>query len=198
MSPSSTKHMGPAETTQTFSCLRRTRFGPIAVLWSVYEGQPKIFRVLLSQPDLPAERIVRTSFPDVKYASCAEIDCITDRLVAFLLGQDEIFPLDTVRMDLCSSFQQKVLCAEHGIPRGRVSTYQRIAGHLGDRRAARAVGAALATNPFPIIVPCHRAIRSDGTMGGFQGGTEMKAALLRMEGILFSAAGRLVTERYFY
>jgi methylated-DNA-[protein]-cysteine S-methyltransferase len=79
-----------------------------------------------------------------------------------------------------------------------VSTYQRIAGHLGDRNSARAVGTALARNPFPIIVPCHRAIRSDGNLGGFQGGLAMKQALLAMEGIHFDNAGRIVADKLYY
>lgn len=157
-----------------------------------------IFRILLSKPDHPAQRTVRTTFPTVKLAACEEIECISDQLVAFLLGEEIIFPLDIARLDLCSPFQKQVLCTEHKIPRGRVSTYQRIAKHLGKPLAARAVGAALATNPFPILVPCHRAIRSDGTIGGFQGGYAMKQDLLRMEGVFFAASGRIITERYFY
>ena len=108
------------------------------------------------------------------------------------------FSLDIARFDLCSKFQQKVLCAEHRITRGRISTYQRIANHLGMVRGARAVGTALATNPFPIIIPCHRAIRSDGTLGGYQGGLQMKRALLEMEGIPFDSSGRVITEELFY
>jgi methylated-DNA-[protein]-cysteine S-methyltransferase len=76
-----------------------------------------------------------------------------------------------------------------------VSTYQRIAGHLGSPQAARAVGTTLAHNPFPIIVPCHRAIRTDGTLGGFQGGMEMKRALLerdspKIKQLTFAILGR--------
>jgi len=101
-------------------------------------------------------------------------------------------------MDLCSDFQQDVLRAEHGIPRGSVSTYQRIANHLDRPKGARAIGTALATNPFPIIVPCHRAIRSDRSLGGYQGGLEMKRTLLEMEGIDFDDTGRVVTMDFFY
>jgi len=79
-----------------------------------------------------------------------------------------------------------------------MSTYQRIASYLGNANGARAVGTALANNPFPIIIPCHRAIRSDGTLGGYQGGLEMKRALLEMEGVLFNTLGRVVTEEFFY
>ncbi|MBN2080445.1 MAG: methylated-DNA--[protein]-cysteine S-methyltransferase, partial [Spirochaetes bacterium] len=102
------------------------------------------------------------------------------------------------RMDLCSPFQERVLRAEHGIPRGRVSTYQGIARHIGSAAAARAVGTALANNPFPIMIPCHRAIRFDGALGGYQGGVKMKQSLLQMEGVAFNASGRVVTEKFFY
>jgi methylated-DNA-[protein]-cysteine S-methyltransferase len=108
------------------------------------------------------------------------------------------FPLEIIRLDLCSEFQQGVLRAEHGIPRGSISTYQRIAGHLGKPSGARAVGQALANNPFPIIIPCHRAIRSNRTLGGYQGGLAMKRALLEMEGIRFDDTGRIATKDFFY
>jgi methylated-DNA-[protein]-cysteine S-methyltransferase len=79
-----------------------------------------------------------------------------------------------------------------------VSTYQRIAQYLGNPRGARAVGTALATNPFPIIIPCHRAIRSDGTLGGYQGGLPMKRVLLEMEGIRVDERGRVAVDHFFY
>jgi methylated-DNA-[protein]-cysteine S-methyltransferase len=190
--------MRTPETIQLSCCLRRTPFGPVAVFWSVHREQPRIRRVLLSQPEVSAEQLVQSSFPDVGHSSCVEIDLVADQIIAFLTGEDIRFSLDIARLDLCSLFQQEVLRAEYGIPRGRVSTYQRIANRLGNRNGARAVGNALATNPFPIIIPCHRAIRSDGTPGGFQGGLGMKKTLLKMEGILFDTLGRVVTEALFY
>jgi methylated-DNA-[protein]-cysteine S-methyltransferase len=99
-------------------------------------------------------------------------------------------------MDLCPGFQRRVLLAEHGIPRGSVSSYSRIASHLGVERGARAVGSALATNPFPILIPCHRAIRSDGTLGGYQGGLKMKRTLLEMEGVAFDGSGRVLQNSF--
>jgi methylated-DNA-[protein]-cysteine S-methyltransferase len=170
----------------------------VAIVWSAHREQARICRVLLSKPRLSAERLVQASFPDAKRSSCAEIDLVADQIVAFLTGEDIRFSLDIAHLDLCSQFQQKVLRAEHGIPRGSVSTYQRIAKYLGNRKGARAVGTALATNPFPIIIPCHRAIRSDGTLGGYQGGPGMKQTLLKMEGILFDPSGRVVTKELFY
>jgi methylated-DNA-[protein]-cysteine S-methyltransferase len=91
-----------------------------------------------------------------------------------------------------------VLLAEYEIPRSWVSTYGRIARSLGIPDGARAVGGALSRNPFPIIIPCHRAIRSNGELGGFQGGLRMKRALLELEGIGFSAEGKVLTERIYY
>ncbi|HUT21711.1 MAG TPA: MGMT family protein, partial [Anaerolineae bacterium] len=65
-------------------------------------------------------------------------------------------------------------------------------------RAARAVGNALARNPFPLVIPCHRAIRAGGTLGGYQGGSGMKRALLEIEGVQFSGEGRVVAPRTYY
>ena len=84
------------------------------------------------------------------------------------------------------------------IPRGAVSTYQRIARHVGRPNGARAVGNALANNPFPVIVPCHRAIRTDRSLGGYQGGFKMKRTLLEMEGIDFDDTGRVAAKGFFY
>jgi methylated-DNA-[protein]-cysteine S-methyltransferase len=109
----------------------------------------------------------------------------------FLRGAAVSFDLDRVALETCGDFQRRVLLAEHRIPRGRVSTYGRIALRLGVPGAARAVGRALARNPFPIIIPCHRAVRADGTLGGYQGGRAMKRALLELEGVAFGETGRV-------
>ena len=186
------------EKLQEFFCLRETPFGPVAIIWSVYRGEPKIRRVFLSKSGVSAKHILKTSFRNPTPSSCAEIEAVGKRILAFLNGDDICFSLEITRMDLWSKFQQDVLRAEHGIPRGRVSTYKRIAKHLGNDNAARAVGGALAGNPFPIIVPCHRAICSDGTLGGYQGGLEMKRTLLKMEGVFFNASGHVTTDKFFY
>jgi len=190
--------MKKIQTIQSFYYLRNTPFGAIAVVWSVYQEQPKILRVLLSNSSDSAEQLVKILFPHSISSSCAELDVIADRILAFLTGDDIRFSLDIARLDRCSNFQQQVLRVEHGIPRGQVSTYQRIARYLGMNNSARAVGTALANNPFPIIIPCHRAIRSDETLGGYQGGLEMKRALLEMEGVSFGDNGSVATRNFFY
>lgn len=179
-------------------CLCATPFGSVAVLWSVYRREPKISRILLSKPGTSAKEALKKFFPNSPVSSCAEINALVSQIEAFLNGEDIQFSLDVVRLDLCSAFQQKVLRAEHAIPRGRVSTYNLIAKHLDNPNGARAVGTALATNPFPIVIPCHRAIRSDGALGGYQGGLKMKRTLLQMEGIAFRDAVHVATRGFFY
>jgi methylated-DNA-[protein]-cysteine S-methyltransferase len=165
--------------------LRDTPFGSVAVLRSAGRGRPGVIRILLSRPGMPAEQALRERYPDSVAAASAEVDALLDRIEAFLNGEAVRFSLAAVRLDLCPPFQRKVLTAEHAIPRGRVSTYRLLAGRVGNPKGARAVGTALATNPFPLVIPCHRAIRSDGSLGGFQGGLPMKRALLAMEGVAF-------------
>ncbi len=177
---------------------RHTLFGPIAILWSIHEGQPKILRIVLSKQRAPAARSFNALFGSAKANKCSEIEGAAYLIEAFLYGEDVHFPLKILRMDLCSDFQRRVLRAEYGIPRGQVSTYGLIAAYLGHPLAARAVGTALAKNPFPIFIPCHRAVRSDRTLGGYLGGLIMKRALLAMEGIHFDTTGRVIVHEFYY
>jgi methylated-DNA-[protein]-cysteine S-methyltransferase len=147
---------------------------------------------------LSAEHQAPQVYPNSQESSCKEVDVVAAAIRGILEGDNIEIPLDVADLDLCSVFQQSVLRAEHRIPRGRVSTYRLIATHLGKQNGARAVGNALANNPFPIIVPCHRAIRSDRHLGGYQGGLEMKRALLDKERIRFDASGRVVCAEFHY
>lgn len=79
-------------------------------------------------------------------------------------------------------FLESVYTTVVAIPEGEVMTYAEVATSIGRPGAARAVGRAMATNPFPVVIPCHRVVGSDGGLGGFAGGLEMKAQMLRMEG----------------
>jgi len=178
--------------------IKSTPFGSVGVIWTVVNDNPRIARVLLSKPGLSAEDQVSALYPNSRTSSCKEIDDASAGIKGFLEGERIDFSLDVADLSLCTKFQQAVLRAEHQIPRGSVSTYQLIAKYLGKRNGARAVGNALANNPFPVIVPCHRAIRSDRHLGGYQGGFEMKRALLEKEGIPFDDAGRVACTRFHY
>lgn len=171
----------------------RTPFGPMAVVWRVVRGSPRVTQILLPRPDgggapLPA---------GVAPGSCAALDALVALLGRYFAGEAVALPLEMALLEACSPFQRQVLEAEYAIPRGRVSTYGLIAAHLGAPGAARAVGRALATNPFPILIPCHRAVRGDGALGGYQGGLAMKRALLEMEGVQFNGTGRALGPRHY-
>ena len=95
-------------------------------------------------------------------------------------------------LDSCPPFQQAVLRATARIPRGQVRTYGQLAAQLGKPGAARAVGNALAANPFPLVIPCHRVVRAGGRLGGFGGGSALKRALLAREGVAIGETGRVL------
>ena len=95
----------------------------------------------------------------------------------------------TVPVDLsvAQGFRRRVLEATARIPFGSVSTYREVAEKAGSPRATRAAGNALGSNPIPIVVPCHRVVRSGGGLGGYTGGLDRKVKLLTIEGVLDSA-----------
>ena len=83
-----------------------------------------------------------------------------------------------------TGFQMSVWRAIQRIPYGKISSYGHLATEVGKPRAVRAVGSAVGDNPISIIIPCHRVIRSDGGLGGYGGGLNVKRYLLRLEGVL--------------
>jgi methylated-DNA-[protein]-cysteine S-methyltransferase len=87
----------------------------------------------------------------------------------------------TLDWRLSKGFRSSVLHALPGIGYGRTASYAAVAQLAGNPKAVRAVGSACATNPLPVIVPCHRVVRSDGAMGGYLGGAEAKRILLDLE-----------------
>jgi methylated-DNA-[protein]-cysteine S-methyltransferase len=88
----------------------------------------------------------------------------------------------TLDWQLARGFRREVLRATAEIPYGETSSYRAVATRAGSPGAVRAAGTALATNPLPIVVPCHRVVRSGGALGAYRGGAAAKAALLQLEG----------------
>jgi len=82
-----------------------------------------------------------------------------------------------------TAFQKRVWKAMLKIPSGETRSYGWLARQVGGKNKARAVGAACGANPIPIVIPCHRVIREDGTLGGYGGGLSMKRKLLKIEGV---------------
>ena len=107
------------------------------------------------------------------------------QLRQYFAGDRSSFNLP-VDISQLTSFQRSVLDVACRIAPGQVWTYHRVAAELGRPRSSRPVGGALARNPIPIVIPCHRVVASDGSLGGYSGGSGLKAKrwLLRLEGAL--------------
>jgi len=128
-------------------------------------------------------RRLLADFPGRPIERSAALDPVRRELDRYFAGKSLDF--DT-RVDLSdvSPFQRRVLHELLKVTAGHVTTYSRLAERAGRPRAARAVGNTMHDNPVPIIVPCHRCLRGDGSLGGYGGGLPAKEWLLRHEGAL--------------
>jgi methylated-DNA-[protein]-cysteine S-methyltransferase len=110
----------------------------------------------------------------------ARLDDAARQLDEYFAGQRRAFDL---RLDhvLSAGFRRTVQGWLPDIAYGHTATYGEVAAAVGNPKAVRAVGSACATNPLPVVVPCHRVLRSDGSLGGYVGGPDAKTALLRLE-----------------
>ena len=111
----------------------------------------------------------------------ARLDGAARQLTEYFAGSRRAFdlPLD---LQLSTGFRRTVLAHLRQIGYGHTESYAQVAFAAGNPRAVRAVGSACATNPLPVVVPCHRVVRSDGSLGGYLGGVLAKQALLTLEG----------------
>lgn len=165
---------------ETYSAEVDSRFGRLAVVWRRRRGGPLVLRIALPGSPCPP-----------RMGSCPEVDELCSIIRWTLAGGAAEPAGGLLDLDSCSRFRRRVLEAESRVPRGRVIGYGGLAEAAGHPGAARAVGRALAANPFPLVIPCHRTVRADGGLGGYQGGVGMKRTLLEMEGVRLSASGRV-------
>ena len=117
---------------------------------------------------------------------------LIDELAEYVDGKRKTFTTP-VRPD-GGAFTKAVLEATARIPYGQVKSYADVARAAGSARAVRAAGNALAKNPFPILIPCHRVVKTGGLLGGFGGGRDLKIKLLALEG--FEIIGERVVSRF--
>lgn len=113
-----------------------------------------------------------------------DIGHVASQLARYFDGTLTQFDLD-IDLTGVSDFTRRVLQATGLIPYGEVRTYGEVATMIGSHGSTQAVGNALGMNPIPIVIPCHRVIRSDGSMGSYTGGVYIKRALLDIEGVHF-------------
>jgi methylated-DNA-[protein]-cysteine S-methyltransferase len=138
----------------------------------------------LAFPEEPLEgvlqRIATRVSPRIVEAP-AQFDVLRRELEEYFAGERRRFEL-ALDWSLTGGFTRRVLRAAAAIPYGGVLSYGQVAGKAGSPRGSRAAGNALGSNPIPIVVPCHRVLRSGGVLGGYGGGPERKRWLLELEG----------------
>jgi len=129
---------------------------------------------------------IENAFQTSPYFSLDMISEAAQQVIEYLDGRRSSFDLDT-DLSLLTDFQRKVLTETQKIPRGQVVSYRDIARQINNPKSVRAVGQALGRNPIPIIIPCHRVIASNGSLGGYSGGggLETKIKLLQLEGVIY-------------
>ncbi len=151
----------------------------------------KIVRTSLPQ-DRMDESIAEISRWNPEYELSDEYIDVAKTISRVYNGEKISFEFESLDLDIPKSknikssiktpFEREVLLQTIKIPFGEVRTYKYIAGKLGTR-AYRAVGTALGKNPFPIIIPCHRVVKSNMSIGEYGGGSEMKKEILKNEGV---------------
>ncbi len=149
------------------------------VVWESRSTGPMVSRILVSADR--SELIAKYGAAGQSARQPPAIRLLCRSIARALNGQRVDFDLDILDLDICTAFQIKVLEAARRIPFGRVVAYGDIARGIGEARAARAVGNALARNPFPVIYPCHRVVTASGLLGGYIAGSDIKAGILRRE-----------------
>lgn len=123
------------------------------------------------------------AFPDRPFERSAALDAVRRELDRYFAGRHFVFEAKVDLSDV-TPFQRRVLLETAKVPAGQYATYSQVAARAGRPSAARAAGNALHDNPVAIIVPCHRVLRGDGTLGGYGGGLPVKEWLLRHEGAM--------------
>ena len=157
-----------------------TPIGPLVVVQGregvvriAFEGEP-LDRTLARVATGVGPRIVQSD---------RELAATRDALSAYLEGDDEHLELPVDLALVGGPFRRSVLETLHReVHRGEVVTYGALARQAGNARAVRAAGSACATNPVPIVVPCHRVLPASGRLGAYGGGPERKRVLLELEG----------------
>ena len=162
-----------------YESIPETPIGPVYV--SVTSGGLASVAIGGSEAEFVAMLRKQGAAPMVRSGERAQP--VKAQIEEYFRGERDHFdcPVDLSQL---TAFHRQVLQAAARIPRGSVMTYGGLARMLGKPRAARAVGRALATNPVPLVIPCHRVIASDGSLGGYsaRGGVSTKLRLLRFEG----------------
>jgi methylated-DNA-[protein]-cysteine S-methyltransferase len=163
---------------RTFGTLKETPVGPV----SLVAGDSGLERIAFATlQDLKTTEAGEEELPSLK--GLETISSLLAELSEYFFGIRKVFEVE-IDWDSITGFQQDVLQLTYEIPFGNIRTYGSLAEELGKPGASRAVGAALANNPIPIVIPCHRVVGKDRRLHGFAApdGIKTKAFLLKLEG----------------
>ena len=153
-------------------------FGPL-----VLAGTPMgLVRLAFESVEVVVEDLSVRVSPRV-LATSSRLDVVRRQLDEYFAGTRTSFDLALDLQLAGSAFRRAVLAAADAIPYGQVRSYREVATTAGSPAAVRAVGSALGANPVCVVVPCHRVLRSDGSISGYAGGPDKKDYLLHLEGV---------------
>jgi methylated-DNA-[protein]-cysteine S-methyltransferase len=170
----------------------------IGLVWNFAGGKPQVDHIYLPDHQEKITKKIMRDYPAVTKTPHTVANGI-DQLIADLYkGKRRDFSLTILNLSGLTEFSIRVLKQTCRIPRGKVTAYSGLAAKIGHPRASRAVGTALANNPFPLVIPCHRVVRAGGSLGQFGGGGILKKQLLEKEGIIFDASGGIPLKNMVY
>lgn len=170
--------------------IEKSPIGEITIIWRK-KPQFQIEEIILSNPNQTSSQIAKEKYEQEDILSInkksKQLNKVVKELNNYFNEKDYKFSLEYLNLDKFTPFQRKVLETEFNTKKGTVNTYKDLAKEAGSPKAYRAVGNALSQNPYPIIIPCHRTVKSDRTIGGFGGmreGLESKKILLELDGLM--------------
>lgn len=163
----------------------------IGIVWHFANDRPQIENIFLPCPHNQLVAKIKREYSEINITERKTPGGIAQKIAEVYSGVKINFDHSLLNLAKLTKFSARVLKQSCRIPQGKVDTYSGIAAKIGSTGAARAVGTALANNPFPLVIPCHRVVRADGSPGGFGGGIKMKKELLKKEGVVFDDKGRV-------
>lgn len=156
----------------------QTAFGWIGIAWS---EQGLVALTLPQENEAGAlEKLPGPSVPAAATPPGLDLAALSDKLRRCFCGEAVVFD-EVLDARVGTDFQRRVWALTRAIPRGETRSYAELARQAGSPRGARAVGQAMARNPWPVLVPCHRVLGTTGSLRGYGGGLAMKERLLAME-----------------
>lgn len=161
------------ETAIPHTLLLASPWGTVSLLW--FAGSSSLSEILLpGHAPVPGRGTVAIPGP---------IHDLAQALEAYFANGRSVFPAAALDWDRFAPFARRVYEHVFALPAGRTASYGQVAAACGSPQAARAVGNAMAHNPYPLVIPCHRVLAGGGGLGGYGGGLDLKRALLAHEGV---------------